>query len=78
MLPDAWRRKQGLPPKLRASSALGEDVEPGAYDSIGDFKPKLHPKDLPKHVDWRGTGADPGVKDQVSGGPMCERWKGRS
>lgn len=32
---------------------------------LGQYKKKFDRKHLPKHVDWRGTGADMGVKDQV-------------
>ena len=41
---------------------------PGApYRPKSTFRgtPGLSRADLPPSVDWRGTGADPGVKDQV-------------
>ena len=36
-----------------------------AYSPIAKFKRHMTKGELPKEVDWRGTGADPGVKDQV-------------
>jgi hypothetical protein len=32
------------------------------------FERKLSDEELPKHVDWRGTGADGRVKDQATCG----------
>jgi hypothetical protein len=37
---------------------------PDAYKPLGKFKRRLPNSKLPVSVDWRGTGADPGVKDQ--------------
>ncbi|KAJ9521835.1 hypothetical protein QJQ45_024698, partial [Haematococcus lacustris] len=37
---------------------------PDSYTPVGRFEPRLRPSQLPSHVDWRGTGADPGIKDQ--------------
>mmetsp|Transcript_15665 Transcript_15665/g.46229 ORF Transcript_15665/g.46229 Transcript_15665/m.46229 type:complete len:753 (-) Transcript_15665:166-2424(-) len=67
MLPDAWRRKQGYATVRDANTAaagVGKKGGKGPGDPIGMFKPKMKRSNLPKEVDWRGSGADAGVKDQ--------------
>ena len=39
-------------------------------------EPKLKPEHLPKHLDWRGTGADNVVKDQATCGSCWVRGTG--
>eukprot|EP00195_Chlamydomonas_chlamydogama_P002895 CAMPEP_0202919314 /NCGR_PEP_ID=MMETSP1392-20130828/75519_1 /ASSEMBLY_ACC=CAM_ASM_000868 /TAXON_ID=225041 /ORGANISM="Chlamydomonas chlamydogama, Strain SAG 11-48b" /LENGTH=602 /DNA_ID=CAMNT_0049612635 /DNA_START=31 /DNA_END=1836 /DNA_ORIENTATION=- len=69
MLPDTHKRRaarrgaaasNGLDPRAERRAA----AVPGAYDPLSRYKRKLPRSKLPKAVDWRGTGADPGVKDQ--------------
>lgn len=64
LMPDAWRRRQGLPSAKQARREALLQQEPHAFDPIGKFKRRLRKSELPREVDWRGTGADPGVKDQ--------------
>ncbi|GAX77743.1 hypothetical protein CEUSTIGMA_g5186.t1 [Chlamydomonas eustigma] len=64
MLPDVWRRKQGLPSLKVLRREEVSQIIPGAYDPISKFKRSMKKSDLPKEVSWQGTGADPGVKDQ--------------
>ena len=74
------RNVQGLwltsPTLIHCSQATIKIAD--AYTPIAKFKRQMSKNDLPKEVDWRGTGADPGVKDQVtiwgkgSGGGKCE------
>ena len=51
---------------------LGQKLKVGGGGFLGTFKRKLRDEDLPPTVDYRGTGADGGVKDQAFCGSCCE------
>lgn len=55
-----------LPNKARKAALLqkGPDAWPPRRTPLSTFRASLPKSKLPKEVDWRGTGADPGVKDQ--------------
>ncbi|KXZ45509.1 hypothetical protein GPECTOR_54g251 [Gonium pectorale] len=65
-------RRLGWPPKVPGAEGLtaeaGEDVLlsqlGGSYRPLGVLRASLSRSQLPSSVDWRGTGADPGIKDQ--------------
>lgn len=64
LLPDAWRRRQGLPSAKQARREATLSKVPHAFQPLGKFKRRMKDSDLPRHVDWRGRGVDAGVKDQ--------------
>jgi hypothetical protein len=57
---------------LFLASSLGHTPSPkpalGQPGFLGVYKKRFERKHLPKQVDYRGTGADPGVKDQAACG----------
>lgn len=64
----------GHKPFSRHSSPnlLSQRLKLGGGGHLGVFQRKLRNEDLPKNVDYRGTGADGLVKDQAFCGSCCE------
>lgn len=69
----APNRFSSMPHDQFLATSLGHIPTPKAQVGthpgfLGTYKKRFGRKHLPKHVDYRGTGADPGVKDQAACG----------